>query len=583
MIQFDVLLNRLGGAGLSQVIIFVLLSYFNVPGGFNALATVFIAYVPDSRCNVPPLDNATAYPNLTEPDILNYTTPYDATKLAYDTCTRYGYDLNACDGDLTCVNQSYPAVVCDKGYHYDKAIFTETAVTEFNLICDRKYLGSLSTSLYYAGMMIGSILFGNFADMFGRKPTMVLTFIGVLGSMFGVTYSTSVEMYMAFRTATAAFGYGTTIGTFVYITEVVGSEWRTFFGIGYQVFFALGYMVMSGVAFNWRNWHDIMLVCTLLSIPFLLFAIVVPESPRWLFTKNKDKEGIKVTKLLARINKVTITDEDWEEAKRAGDEQEKAKEGTSQRKYTIIDLFRHRGTCIITIKVMFNWFVNSFVYYGISLNAGALAGDIFVNNTLNGVMEIGSYVFCILLMDRIGRRILLSGMMFLSGIGLIISLVVNEYKGANQGLETLSLVFAFAAKIGISGSFAIIYNLTSELYPTVVRSNGVGAGSFMARVGGIIAPFLIALQDDVTWLPNAIFGIFALLAGLASLTFPETNGHKMMETIEEAEIFYKTGKIISGDESVSSSDDVSMEKGNVGHDNDGFSSIGENETKTAKF
>uniref|UniRef100_F6R060 Major facilitator superfamily (MFS) profile domain-containing protein n=1 Tax=Ciona intestinalis TaxID=7719 RepID=F6R060_CIOIN len=157
---------------------------------------------------------------------------------------------------------------------------------------------------------------------------------------------------------------------------------------------------------------------------------------------------------------------------------------------------------------MFNWFVNSFVYYGISLNAGALAGDIFVNNTLNGVMEIGSYVLCILLMDRIGRRILLSGMMFLSGIGLIISLVVNEYKGSNQGLETLSLVFAFAAKIGISGSFAIIYNLTSELYPTVVRSNGVGAGSLMARVGGIIAPFLIALQDDVTWLPNAIFGIF---------------------------------------------------------------------------
>uniref|UniRef100_H2Y1S4 Major facilitator superfamily (MFS) profile domain-containing protein n=1 Tax=Ciona intestinalis TaxID=7719 RepID=H2Y1S4_CIOIN len=155
-----------------------------------------------------------------------------------------------------------------------------------------------------------------FKNRLGRKPTMVLTFIGVLGSMFGVTYSLSVEMYIVFRTATAAFAFGTKIAAFVYITEMVGKEWRTFFGIGYSSFYALGYMVMSGVAYNWRNWHDIMLVCTLLSTPFVLFAIVLPESPRWLFTKKKDKEGVKVTKLLARINKVTLTNEDWKEAKR---------------------------------------------------------------------------------------------------------------------------------------------------------------------------------------------------------------------------------------------------------------------------
>lgn len=38
-----------------------------------------------------------------------------------------------------------------------------------------------------------------------------------------------------------------------------------------------------------------------------------------------------------------------------------------------------------------------------------------------------------------------------------------------SGLITLGVVFAFIAKFGISGSFGVVYNLTTELYPTVVR------------------------------------------------------------------------------------------------------------------
>jgi len=49
MINFDVLLENLGGFGAGQIAICFLLSYGNLIGGFNALASVFIAYIPDSR------------------------------------------------------------------------------------------------------------------------------------------------------------------------------------------------------------------------------------------------------------------------------------------------------------------------------------------------------------------------------------------------------------------------------------------------------------------------------------------------------------------------------------------------------
>ena len=40
--------------------------------------------------------------------------------------------------------------------------------------------------------------------------------------------------------------------------EIVGKKWRTTFGILYQSFFTLGFMILGGVAYNWRDWHDMM-------------------------------------------------------------------------------------------------------------------------------------------------------------------------------------------------------------------------------------------------------------------------------------------------------------------------------------
>lgn len=54
----------------------------------------------------------------------------------------------------------------------------------------------------------------------------------------------------------------------------------------------------------------------------------------------------------------------------------------------------------IDTKVFPYRFVVSLVYYGLSLNAGNLAGNIWLNNALNGLMEIFGYVVVTLTMDR---------------------------------------------------------------------------------------------------------------------------------------------------------------------------------------
>lgn len=90
--------------------------------------------------------------------------------------------------------------------------------------------------------------------------------------------------------------------------------------------------------------------------------------------------------------------------------------------------------------------------------------------------------------------------------------------------------------------FRVIYVYAPELYPTEVRSTGLGLGSMAARIGGVAAPQIIPLQERYPWLPYTIFGIVTLTAGIAALWLPETFQQPIHQTLPEAEAFYKNQK-----------------------------------------
>lgn len=61
------------------------------------------------------------------------------------------------------------------------------------------------------------------------------------------------------------------------------------------------------------------------------------------------------------------------------------------------------------------WLTNTFVYYGLSLNSVAFAGDKYINFVLVAVVEIPAYCLAWVLTDHIGRKPTLSGAFLLSG------------------------------------------------------------------------------------------------------------------------------------------------------------------------
>merc|ERR1719427_920599 len=456
------------------------------------MAPVFINFTPNYRCMFPYLNNS----NYTEEQILSITTPKKDNG-EYDYCKQYSYNVS-------CASQVY--------------------------------LDSLATALYMAGVLIGSLFFGYLSDRFGRKLVMIGSSTLAVTCLFGSGFTHTYAWFVTMRVILAAFGYGMFLSSFVYLIEICDNNYRHILGIGYQAMFAVGYMSISGLSYQWRDWHELVVVSGIFACPFALVMFFIPESPRWLFSVGKDKQGKKISRLYAKYNGNKLDEPQiWKEAYR--EEVEKGDE--SDKGSSFGALFRTKPTRIMMFKSMFNWFVNAAVYYGISFNADALEGSVFLNNTINGAVEIASYIFLILFMERLGRRIMLSFTLGLAGVSLLASTICINVGDGSESVELVGLIFNFIAKFGAAASFAVIYNLTSELFPTVIRTNAVGISSVAGRFGSILAPLLLGLQDAIPWLPYTILGVLGVVGAAISLSFPETTGVDMMETVEEAEKFYK--------------------------------------------
>lgn len=59
--------------------------------------------------------------------------------------------------------------------------------------------------------------------------------------------------------------------------------------------------------------------------------------------------------------------------------------------------------------------------------------------------------------------------------------------------EATRTAFFMIGKLFVSSAFTVIYVVVSEVYPTVARTTGQGAGTMMGRFGSISAPFVADL------------------------------------------------------------------------------------------
>ena len=218
-------------------------------------------------------------------------------------------------------------------------------------------------------------------------------------------------------------------------------------------------------------------------------------------------------------------------------------------KHSFVDLFRN-GTLMARNSLIcaFLWFTATLSYYGLSLGSASLPGSIYFTNSIYGLVEIPSYIIAGFVIDAdwMGRKRLLSISYFISGACTLIGTGIAEStfcrpKELSDSLILTGFIFSSLGKFGIGMAFAVVYNYTSELFPTKMRNSAMGFSSTVARIGGMLSPVIIMLYNKVSWLPGMVFGTLGVLAAIVTLLLPETNNVPMLMTISDANRLYANG------------------------------------------
>ena len=143
--------------------------------------------------------------------------------------------------------------------------------------------------------------------------------------------------------------------------------------------------------------------------------------------------------------------------------------------------------------------------------------------------ELPGVFLALVLINSVGRRWTLGITFLLCGVFLFTLLI--------PGSTILLTLFAVMSRLSVMGAFSTIYVVTPELYPTVVRAFGVGFNSSVARIAGILTPFISSALFAVSpRIPVVIYAVSSFVGVVAVLFIQETNGKQLSETDDDEKV-----------------------------------------------
>uniref|UniRef100_A0A669D228 Solute carrier family 22 member 13a n=1 Tax=Oreochromis niloticus TaxID=8128 RepID=A0A669D228_ORENI len=303
MADFGEILRSIGEFGLFQKITLFALSFPNIILPFHFASVLFIQPDPDRRCNTDWILNAA--PNLTIEEQLNLTVPREDDG-TFSRCRMFV----PVDWDIGAIREYglNETTRCQSGWVYGNMLYEATIVTDFDLVCGRASLVEVIQAMFMAGVLVGSLVFGHFAESFGRKRATQIS--AVLLSVFTMTTALcpNVYLYLVSLFLVGFGGGGYQVNSIILSTEWIGMSKRSWGACVSQLFSAIGHCVLAGMIYGIRNWRLAQLITAVPLAVLMIYIWFIPESARWLLSRGRKEEAKQLIVKAAAINKHPVSE-----------------------------------------------------------------------------------------------------------------------------------------------------------------------------------------------------------------------------------------------------------------------------------
>lgn len=377
---------------------------------------------------------------------------------------------------------------------------------------DRAALG-IVLSMELLGMAVGSVVIGDLADRFGRRPTILGCLLVMTLGMFLATTPTGVEELAAYRFLTGLGIGGMLASTGAMVAEYSNARYRsmavTLALAGYPVGVIVGGSVASSLlAHNdWRIVFTVGGTATAICLP--LAWVLLPESIEYLAQRRPPGALDRINATLRRMGHESVATLPAAAAKpRAGATRLFAPDLARTTLLLTLAYFAH----ITTFYFILKWIPKIVVDMGFD---AAHAGGVLVWANVGGAAGAVA----------LGALTHVCGLRSLVICALLFSTALVALFGQNPAnLQQLALVAALAG-FCTNGAVVGLYAMFVQCFPAEVRAGGtgfvIGVGRGGAVLGPVIAGFLFEAGRPLSTVAVVMgSGSLIAMAAIVCLAFP---------------------------------------------------------------
>lgn len=408
-------------------------------------------------------------------------------------------------------------------FGFDTAVISgaEQSIQSIWNLSDFEHGLAVAIALY--GTVIGALIGGIPADIFGRRTTLFVIALLYLISALGSALAPEVYSFMVFRFLGGVGVGASSVAAPMYISEISPAGKRGRLVALFQFNIVLGILIayvtnffLAGIGES--AWRWMLGVETLPAMAFFTALFFVPESPRWLLLKKNNRASALATMKL-------IDPDNAESLIRKIEEQ--PKEGRIS-PFKVLTSKKYRFPVLLAFFLaFFNQLsgINAIIYYAprIFSMTGMANEAAFLSSAGIGLINLIFTMIGMSIIDRVGRK----SLMYIGSVGLIFTLGIVSYSFYSESFSPVPfMLFGFIGFFAMSQG-AVIWVFISEIFPNRVRAFGQSFGSFTHwLLAAIVANAFPVVANAFGAAP--IFGFFSLMM-ILQLVFvikvmPETKG-----------------------------------------------------------